>query len=224
MRAQSEFLVEVDVRIVVALAAGESGCEQRLAEVAGGRNANAAAIQIRSQAALGDEELITRGVVDYGGNERAVLARREIGGALFEAHRDAKYRVAMGEVCGAVERVDVPAVFVVDAVAGALFAVDAVLGKLRVEALDYEALAGAIGFGDEVDFALVLGGYGAVVEIAHQSAGFERDGRGGTGERQINVKGKNGRHQACPGTSGELRLPDRLRTVSRLAASVMVRI
>ncbi len=86
----------------------------------------------------------------------------------------------MREVGGAVERIDVPAKLAVEAFAGSLFAVDAVFGERRAEALADKSFAGAVGFGDEVDVAFVLGAHAAMIEVAQQSAGLARDGfRGG---------------------------------------------
>ena len=82
----------------------------------------------------------------------------------------------MGEVGGAVERIDVPAELAVEALAGSLFAVDAVLGKGRAQPAADESFAGAVGFGDQVDVALVLGAHATVVEVAQQGSGLAGDG------------------------------------------------
>src|SRR5450432_1545395 len=134
---------------------------------------DATAIQISAAALFRDEQFIARGVVDDARDHGSVFIGGKAGGAMFEAHGNAKYRVAMGEIRCAVERVDVPAIFVVDAVASSLFAVDAVAGKVLVEALDDEAFAGAVGLGDEVYFTFVFGGDRAVVELANECAGLD---------------------------------------------------
>ena len=42
-----------------------------------------------------------------------------------------------------------------------------------------KSFAGAVGFGDEVDVAFVLGAHAAMIEVAQQRAGLARDGFGG---------------------------------------------
>jgi hypothetical protein len=82
------------------------------------------------------------------------------------------------EIRRAVERIDVPAELGVEIGAGSLFAVDAVRGKGGGEARDDELFAGAVGFGDEVNVALVLGADASMVEGAEKLAGLARDGLG----------------------------------------------
>jgi hypothetical protein len=115
---------------------------------------------------------------------------------LFESHRHAELGEAVGEVGGAVEGIDVPAELGVEAVAGAFFAEDTVLGKDFAEARADELLAGAIGDGDEVGVALVLGLDALREELGEARAGFAGD------ESGLRGPGKLGRgglaHEAAP--------------------------
>ena len=81
----------------------------------------------------------------------------------------------MCKVGRAVQRVDVPAVFVLEAGSGTFFAEDAVIGERGAEAIDDQGLAGAVGFGNEIDVALVLGCHALTIKLAEQGPGFTRD-------------------------------------------------
>jgi len=95
---------------------------------------------------------------------------------VFETHGDAKLREVVGEVGGAVERVDVPAVFSLHAVASSFFAIDAVIGKCFGEALANQLFGGAVGDGDQVDVAFVLGDYALREKFAQAGACFASNG------------------------------------------------
>ena len=83
----------------------------------------------------GREHLVAQGIVDDAGDHLAVFMGGKAGRTLLAAEDDAEHGKAVREVGGAVERVDVPAELAVEAFAGSLFAVDAVVGKRRAEAL-----------------------------------------------------------------------------------------
>src|SRR6185312_7754343 len=175
--AQGEFMVEVDVGTRVALAAGKAGGEQRLSEVLRAGGVDAAAIHPGALAFLGGEEFIAGGIVDDSGDEFAVGIGGEAGRAMLQPHGDAEDGEGMGEVRGAVQRIDVPAVLGLEAVARAFFAEDAVAGKASADALDDQLFGGAVGFSDEVNVALVFGNNAALEEAAQQGSGFECDFR-----------------------------------------------
>ena len=111
-------------------------------------------------------------IVDDAGDHLAVSIGGQTGGTMLQPQDNAEGRKAMGEVGGAVERIDVPAVLALHLVAGSLFAVDAVGGKGRLQLLANQLLAGAVGLGDEIDVALVLGGYTLFVKLPEQSTGL----------------------------------------------------
>ncbi len=58
-------------------------------------------------------------------------------------------------------------------------------GEGGLEALDDEGFAGAVGFGDEIDVALVLGGDALFVEAAEQGSGLAGDAFGDVGEFEL---------------------------------------
>ena len=125
--------------------------------------------------ALGGVELVAEGIVDDGGNQLAVLVRGGSGGSMLKAHGDAELRRGVGEVGGAVERVDVPAVFGVEALAGTFFAEDAVGREDLGEAGADEGFAGAVCDCDQIGVALVLGFNTLGVKIAEDGSGFAGD-------------------------------------------------
>ena len=99
-------------------------------------------------------------------------------GPLLKTHGDAELRHAVGEVGGAVERIDIPAELPLHAFAGSLFAVDAVVGPGLGDARADELLNGPIGDGDQVDVALVLRLHAGGQKFAQARSGLARDLRG----------------------------------------------
>ena len=91
----------------------------------------------------------------------------------------------MGEVGGAVEGVDVPAVLRLHLLPGALFAEDAMVREGGAQALGDEGFTGAVGLRNDVDVAFELGRDALCVEAAKKAAGLARDLRGGYGEGKL---------------------------------------
>src|SRR5271170_5280579 len=112
-------------------------------------------------------------------------------GTIFQSHRNAEDRVAMGKVCGSVDRVDIPAVLGFHLATRALFAVDSVAGKPRVQTIHNEALAGPVGFRNQVGLALVLGLDSAFVESTDQISGFNGNRRRRRCELEVHLGGKD---------------------------------
>src|SRR5208282_327953 len=104
LRADHEALPEAQVELA-ALAAivREAGAEQRRRQVRRSAHPNRFAIEARALAAPRGETFLLERVVDYAEFDPA---------APFIADRDAELRIAVGEVGGAVERIDYPPVFV----------------------------------------------------------------------------------------------------------------
>ena len=126
-------------------------------------DADAAVVQIRAGAAFGGEHLLPDGIVDHAGDHLA---------GVFQPHRDIEHREAVGEVGGAVQRIDKPAVFGGALVAAALFGHDAVRGKVRAQAFDHQFFVGAIGLRHQVEFAFEFEGNAALEVIGQQRAGL----------------------------------------------------
>ena len=124
----------------------DAAADHAVRQLAPRRDAQAAVVEIGALAALGDEELVCRRVVDHAGDEVALALERD---------RDREDRDAVQEVGGAVERVDVPGVALVGALDGAAFLHDeAVAGPRLRELLEQRGLGLLVGGGDEVARAL----------------------------------------------------------------------
>jgi len=100
--------------LVVALAAEErnTGGDDSGAEFAARRDAQAAVVEPGALAFLGGEHLVTNGVEDEAGDEVALA---------LQTDRNRKMRNAVNEVRGAVDRIDEPAVRLVEAFDHAAF-------------------------------------------------------------------------------------------------------
>ncbi len=119
----------------------------------------------------------------------------------------------MGEVGGAVERIDIPAKLPLHAFASSLFAVDAVVGPCLADTRADEFLNGAVGHGDEVDIALVLRFHAGGQKFAQASTSLTRDLLGARNPDEI--RGCGAAHSPPP---------EEVSTSRRLPDSVMVRI
>src|SRR5207248_9192449 len=95
-------------------------------------------------------------------------------GAL-ETDRNVIYGEAMREVGGPIEGIDVPAVFRRTLVAAAFLGHDRVGWKMAAQALDDQALTGAVGLGHQIEGALQLESDAALAEPGNESACFAGD-------------------------------------------------
>ena len=130
----------------------------------------------------------------------------------------------MRKVGRPVERIDVPAELAFHALPRSLFAVDAVLGKDLGEPSANQLLHGAVGNGDEVHIALVLGLDALCKELAQTRARLPRNRRGLAASTPSGVSGAQEAASVRSGLAGDvprLRLRARPRAV---AASVILRI
>src|SRR5438093_4795091 len=108
---------------------------------------NLLAVQVRATALLGGEQLVARGIIDDSGDALAPMLQR---------HRHAEHREAMGKVGGAVERVDVPAVFASRIYESLLFAEDVVRGPEIANTVANQGLGFPVGLSDQIGFAFVF--------------------------------------------------------------------
>ena len=166
VRCHGHLVIEMNVDVLVALAAGEAGGSQAVLQPFDGGDANPPVVQVRSRAAFGGEHLLPDGIVNHPGDDLA---------GLFQPERHVEHREAVGEIGGAVQRVDKPAVFRGALVTAALFGHDAVRGKVGAQALDDQLFAGAIGLGHQVEIALQLEGDAALEIVGQQGARLARD-------------------------------------------------
>ena len=169
VRRHGHLVIEVDVHVVMTLAAGEAGGGEAIGEARRLRHVNAAVVQPCSRSALGREHFSMERVIDH--------ARDQLARAL-QAERDVEHGKCVREVGGAVQRIDVPAEFGSSVVAAAFFGDDAVGREVRAQPLDHELFAGAVGFGDEIEIAFQLEGDAALEEVRQQRAAFAGDFNG----------------------------------------------
>ena len=176
MRAQGELVVEVNVRIVVALAAGEAGRHQRLGQIRDRRHVHRAS---RSEMRRG---LSRRSKAHRAWGRRSrpppafrLRPRPRCTCPLFQSHRHAELRHSMREVGGSIERIDIPAELLLHAFARSLFAVDAVVGPDLADAGADQFLHRPVGDGHQVDIALVLRGHAGGQKFAQTRTRFAGD-------------------------------------------------
>ena len=91
---------------------------------------------------------------------------------MLQAERDIEKREAVGEIGGAVQRVDIPAIRTLQSGAGSFFPKDSMIGKLLAEPLPDQLFRCSIGFCNQVDVAFVLRGHAALEVAAKQFTGF----------------------------------------------------
>ncbi len=151
-------LLEALVQVV-----GKAGDQQAVDQAPRARDAQRPAVQVRPLAALGGEELVAQRIEDRPRDDLAVHRER---------HRGAEEGVAVGEVHGAVERVDEPHMARAGAAEVRLLGDDVVLRVTLADRLEDRELAGTVDLGDEVDLALELDRDSARVALALQAAGL----------------------------------------------------
>ncbi len=148
---------------------------------------NRLAVEPRTVPTLGSVEFVAHGVVDDPCNDRSIVSNTGVWRPMLQPHGDAELREPVGEVGGAVQRVDVPAELAFHPLPRSLFAVDAVLGKRFTEPRANEPFHGAVGHGDQVHVALVLGLHALGKKLPQARTGLARNGRslGNPGGRSI---------------------------------------
>src|SRR4051812_3683457 len=101
MSAQRNLVIEEDVGVLVPLVAGESSRNQRLSQIADFRNAYAVVVQVSTASKFRRKQLVAHGIVHQSGDSLPLV---------FQRQRHAEYRKSMSEICGSIERVDIPEV------------------------------------------------------------------------------------------------------------------
>ncbi|HLZ13580.1 MAG TPA: hypothetical protein VKP58_13420 [Candidatus Acidoferrum sp.] len=159
-----EIVIIMNVGAGLALVHGKAGAKKACGKRGNFRDGDSFSVEGGAFAAGGGKEFFVDGIVNDAGEDFVLPS---------ESDGDAEARIAVGEIGGAVERVDVPAIFGVVVVAKAFFGGDGVRGKIFREAIDDGAFAALVGLRDEVDVAFVfdLGGTGEF--FAKNFAGFE---------------------------------------------------
>src|SRR5690242_13236710 len=166
VRSHRYLVIEMDVDVVMPLPAGKAGGSETVRQALRLRYLNPVIVQPGAGAALGAEHFAPDRVENHACDH---FTRP------LQAERHVEHRKAVREIRGAVQRVHVPAELGGAFVPSAFFGHDSVRGKMRPQPLDHEFLAGAIGFGDEVEIALQLEAHAALEEVGEQRSGLARD-------------------------------------------------
>ena len=128
-------------------------------------NADFLAVERGAFTTCGGEKFVGDGIVNDANEERV---------ALREADRDAKTRIAMSEIGGAVERIDVPAEVGGGFVAGAFFGGNGMVRKIFGEARNDGFFGALVGLRHEIHVAFVGDLRGAGKFFAEDFARFLR--------------------------------------------------
>jgi len=147
VRQHRELIKEVDVHVLVASARGKAGGHQRVLHPVHLGYLNSRAVQERPGAPLGREDLLAGRIGDHA---RDQFTR------LLQSKRHIISRKPVGEVGGSIQGIHVPAKFWRAVVSPALFGNDRMRRKVRAEPIHNQFLAGTVGGGDQVMFALEL--------------------------------------------------------------------
>ena len=115
MTMQRDLVIEKDVRILVPLVAGKPRSQQRLRQIRDFGNMDALSIQISSASPFGGKQFVARGIVNHASHHSSLM---------FEPQRYTKYRKAMREIGGSIQRVHIPAIVAVVIYQTTLFAQD----------------------------------------------------------------------------------------------------
>ena len=166
VRAQRDLVIEVNVRILVAFVAGKPSCNQRFLKARRGRDVDGFSVQARAAAFLRGKQFVAGRIVNHA---RYALT------FVFDRQRHAEHRVAVREIGGAIERVDVPLVVTAGFNARSLFAHNIVRRELTANAREDQGLRFAVGDGDEIGIPFVFDLH-VTAEMDHQKrAGFAGD-------------------------------------------------
>src|SRR5215831_9966896 len=127
MGAQRDLMIEVNIRVLMTFVTGESGGHQTLFQPRDIGNMDRAAVEKRSAALLRRKHFVARRIINNTGDPPALI---------FQSHGNAKDRIAVSKVRGAIERVNVPAKVAAGFATAALFANQVMLWPLLAYVLD----------------------------------------------------------------------------------------
>src|SRR5258708_1555291 len=97
MRMQRDLMIKVNVRILVPLVAGKSRSQQGFLQLRNLRHVNRLAVELRTFADLGSEQLVARGIVHHSRNTLPLTT-------LFPSHRPPEPQLSMRQVGGSLHR------------------------------------------------------------------------------------------------------------------------
>jgi hypothetical protein len=161
---EREIVVVVNVGAGLAFVNGKPGAKQARSKRGDFGNGDFLSVQSGTFAAGSSEEFFVNWVINDAGDDLVAVRERD---------GNAEAGIAVGEIGGSVERVDVPAIFGVVITAETLFGGDGVRGKMFREAIDDSLFTAFVGLRDEVDVTFVFYFRRARVLFAENFPGFE---------------------------------------------------
>ena len=180
--AKREVVVVVNVGAGLAFVNGKAGAKKAGSERRNFGNGDFISVQSGAIATGSSEEFFVNGIVDDAGDDLVAVRERD---------RDAETGIAVREIRGPVEWVDMPAIFGVVITAETFFCGDGVGGEIFGEAIDDGLFAAFVGLRDEIDVTLVFYFRRAGKLFAKNFSGFE-SGFDGDFEKTFCVIGQSG--------------------------------
>jgi len=180
--AKREIVVVVNVGTGLAFVNGKAGAKKAGSKRWNFRNGEFLSVQSGTIAAGSSEKFFVNWVINDTSDDFV---------AVGESDRDAETGIAVREIRGAVEWVDMPAIFGVVIAAETLFCGNGVGGEIFGKAIDDGLFTAFVGLGDEVDVTLVFYFRRAGVFFAENFSGFE-GGFDGDFEKGFWVIGQSG--------------------------------
>src|ERR1700752_1105938 len=93
-------------------------------------------VEISAFALLDYKKLVAHRIIDDARDQHTILVCLDSSGAMLKPQGYAENRKAVSEVGGAIERIDIPAIFTIEMVACSFLTVDAMPWKNGMQALD----------------------------------------------------------------------------------------
>src|ERR1700677_2664856 len=170
------------------------------------------------------EEFAVNRIVDHARHQLPILIRRQPRRAMFEAQRDIEEGKAVGEIGGAIKRIDIPTVTALQAGACSFLAIDAVIGKLLTEPADDQFFRSPIGFGYQVYIAFIFRDHAPIEVAAKKFSGLQGDACRCAGKTKIQLLRKVAQRAILSPRPWVLRSFASSRSSSRRPRSLIVRI
>ena len=171
---EREIVVVVNVGASLAFVNGKPGAKKAGSKRRNFGNGDFLSVQSGAIAAGSSEEFFVNWVINDAGDNFVGVG---------ESDRDAETGIAVREIRGAVEWVNVPAIFGVVITAETLFGGDGVGGEIFGEAIDDGLFTAFVGLRDEIDVTFVFYFRRAGELFAENFSGFESGFDGGVEER-----------------------------------------
>src|ERR1700687_880500 len=136
----------MDVRVLRAFVCRKSGYEQTCSQCINRRDVNWFSIEGCALALRSREEFVAYRVVHHTGQQRSFFRQR---------NRHSEARIPVRKICGAVKRINIPAILRISCVSRPFLSNDRVLRKFAAQTIDDGALRAAISLRNQVNFTRV---------------------------------------------------------------------